>query len=450
MSATSVFDTVLFGNIFGTDEVRECFSERSYVAHMIEAECALAKAEEIEGIIPSGVAAAICKYSDVAKIDWPLLAARTEIVGYPVLPLVEQMATWCPESKAGYIHWGATTQDIMDLASVLQMRNGLDIVERLLLRVTSVLRSMAAKYRDTPMAGRTHLQHALPVTFGYKCAVWLSGLERHVERLAQIKERCLLVQFGGAAGTLASLGADGVRVRKTLAAVLGLRDPVITWHVSRDTVAEIIGFLALIGGSLGKIALDLMIMSSNELNEVAEPYVPHRGASSTMPQKRNPISSEVILAQSKILRAQAGLLLDAMITDFERASGPWHLEWAAIPTAFVSVVGALHQADFALSGLQVNEDAMLANLRSTRGLIVAEAVMMALAESTGRQEAHEIVYQACVAAHEGGRSLIEALREVPVVVENVPDERLEKLCDPTRYMGTCREMVDELLARSSG
>jgi adenylosuccinate lyase len=338
----------------------------------------------------------------------------------------------------------------MDLASVLQMRNGLAIVERLLLRITSVLRSMASKYRDTPMAGRTHLQHALPVTFGYKCAVWLSGLERHAERLTQIKERCLLVQFGGAAGTLASLGADGVRVRKTLAAVLGLRDPVITWHVSRDTVAEIINFLALVGGTLGKIALDLMIMSSNELNEVAEPYVPHRGASSTMPQKRNPISSEVILAQSKILRAQSGLLLDAMITDFERASGPWHLEWAAIPTAFVSVVGALHQADFALSGLQVNEDAMLANLRSTRGLIVAEAVMMALAESTGRQEAHEIVYRACVTAHEGGRSLLEALREVPVVVENLRDERLEKLCDPTRYLGTCREMVDELLARGGG
>ncbi|KAK8042905.1 hypothetical protein PG994_013388 [Apiospora phragmitis] len=383
-------------------EVRECFSERSYVAYMIEAECALSRAEEAEGAIPGGVADVICQHSNVAKIDWKLLGSRTEIVGYPVFPLVEQMASWCPENKV--------------------MRNGLGIVERLIKRIVQTLRTMAAKYRDTPMAGRTHLQHALPVTFGYKCGVWLAGMQRHVERLEQIKERCLLVQFGGAAGTLASLGDDGLRVRKRLASILGLRDPVITWHVARDTVAEIVNFLALVGGSLGKIALDLMIMCSNELNEVAEPYVPHRGASSTMPQKRNPISSEVILAQSKILRAQAGLLLDAMITDFERASGPWHLEWAAVPTAFISAVGSLHQADFALAGLQVNEGAMLANLQGTRGLIVAEAVMMALAAHTGRQEAHEVVYRACAAAFEDRGSLLEALQEVEVVVKHIEPE----------------------------
>ncbi|KAK8010259.1 adenylosuccinate lyase [Apiospora arundinis] len=447
MFAATVFDTVLFRNIFGTEEVRECFSERSYVAHMIEAECALSKAEEAEGVIPGGVADVIAQHCDVSKIDWELLGSRTEIVGYPVFPLVEQMASWCPDEEAGYIHWGATTQDIMDLASVLQMRNGLAIVERLIQRVVQTLRTMAAKYRDTPMAGRTHLQHALPITFGYKCGVWLAGMQRHAERLEQIKERCLLVQFGGAAGTLASLGDDGVRVRKRLASILGLRDPVITWHVARDTVAEIVNFLALVGGTLGKIALDLMFMCSNELNEVAEPYVPHRGASSTMPQKRNPISSEVILAQSKILRAQAGLLLDAMITDFERASGPWHLEWTAVPTAFISAVGSLHQADFALAGLQVNEGAMLANLQGTRGLIVAEAVMMALATHTGRQEAHEVVYKACVAAHEDGGSLLEALQEIEIVTSHLSHEQLEELCDPTKYMGTCQVMVDELLAQ---
>ncbi|KAL2202884.1 argininosuccinate lyase, partial [Sarocladium strictum] len=445
MSSATVFDSVLFGNIFGTQEVRECFSERSYVANMIEAECALAEAEEAEGVVPAGTAAVIRKHSDVSKIDWQLLAERAEIVGYPVLGLVEQMSSWCPEEQSGYIHWGATTQDIMDLASMLQMRSGLVIVERLLHKVIASLTSMSAKYRSTPMAGRTHLQHALPITFGYKCGVWLSGLRRHAERLEQIKERCLLVQFGGAAGTLASLGDAGIRVRKQLASILGLRDPVITWHVARDTVAEIINYLALVGGSLGKIALDLMIMSSNELNEVAEPYVPHRGASSTMPQKRNPISSEVILAQSKILRAQAGLVLDGMISDFERASGPWHLEWAAIPTAFISMVGSLHQAEFALSGLQVNEDVMLRNLESTRGLIVAESVMMSLANFTGRQEAHEIVYKGCVDAHENSRPLLDSLLEIEVVVKHIALEDLKKLCDPTKYMGTCQEMVDELL-----
>lgn len=348
---------------------------------------------------------------------------------------------------AGYIHWGATTQDIMDIASVLQIKHGLAIVSSLLHKITATLTTMSTTYRDVPMAGRTHLQHALPITFGYKCAVWLSSFRRHLTRLAHLQDSALLVQFGGAAGTLASLGPSdaGIRVRKRLAALVGLSDPVITWHVARDGVADVVNFLALVGGTLGKLALDLVVMSSNELNEVAEPYVPHRGASSTMPQKRNPISSEVMLAQSKILRAQAGLVLDGMVADFERASGPWHLEWAAVPTAFIALVGSLHQADFALAGLCVNEEAMMANLQSTRGLIVAEAVMMGLAKYTGRQEAHETVYKACVQAHEKGASLKEVLEGVPEVVAHLGGEELAELCDPTKYLGCCQLMIDELV-----
>ncbi|KAH7030621.1 L-Aspartase-like protein [Microdochium trichocladiopsis] len=358
------------------------------------------------------------------------------------------MTTWVPPEASGYIHWGATTQDIMDLASTLQMKAGLEIVERLLVQLETTLRKMSHAYRDVPMAGRTHLQHALPITFGYKCAVWLSSIRRHVLRIHQLQESSLMVQFGGAAGTLASLGTTdaGIRVRKRLGEVLGLTDPVITWHVARDTVAEIINFLALVGGSLGKIALDLIIMSSNELNEVAEPYVPHRGASSTMPQKRNPISSEVILAHSKILRAQAGLVLDGMVSDFERASGPWHLEWAAIPTAFISVVGSLFQADFALAGLVVNQSAMRENLLSTRGLIVSEAVMMALAVHIGRVRAHDVVYAACTKTIDTpGTHLLDMLKESEVVTSHLGQEELSRLCDPEQYMGCCQHMVDDML-----
>ncbi|EXK24997.1 3-carboxy-cis,cis-muconate cycloisomerase [Fusarium oxysporum f. sp. melonis 26406] len=213
MAAATVHDTSLFRDTFGTEEIRECFSERSYVSKLIEAECALAQAEEDQGVIPLGTAKVIREHSDVSKIDWPLLAKRAEVVGYPILGLVEQMASWVPHQQSGYIHWGATTQDIMDLASQLQIKDGIAIVERHLGETINTLESMSSKYRDTPMAGRTHLQHALPITFGYKCGVWLSGLRRHAERLQQIKERCLLVQFGGAAGTLASLGSsdDGIR-----------------------------------------------------------------------------------------------------------------------------------------------------------------------------------------------------------------------------------------------
>lgn len=299
------------------------------------------------------------------------------------------------------------------------------------------------------MAGRTHLQHALPCTFGYKCAVYLSGILRHQERLEEIKKRCLLVQFGGAAGTLASLGThEGIQVRAQLAKELSLRDPPITWHVARDGIAEILNFLGLVGGTLGKIAYDVIIMSSNELGEVSEPFVPHRGASSTMPQKRNPISSEVVLAASKLLRANAGLGLDALVVDFERASGPWHLEWVAIPEAFVLCVGALHQMRFTLDGLVVNTKSMQRNLHSTRGLIVGEAVMMGLAPFTGRQKAHDLVYEACKTAIENDRSLLDVLKGDSSLPNDIPEDKLASLCDPLNYLGASQIMVDNVLQES--
>lgn len=383
-----------------------------------------------------------------STLDLERLRHETEIVGYPILPLVRQLSTICGEEAGKYVHWGATTQDIMDLASVLQMKEGLSIVERLLKDVIKTLRGLSEKYRDTPMAGRTHLQHALPVTFGYKCAVWLSGFQRHLERLEQLKVRTLLVQFGGAAGSLASLGSgdDGLRVREALAQELGLSNTPITWHVARDGVAEITNFLALLGGSMGKLALDIILMSSNELSEVAEPFVPHRGASSTMPQKRNPISSEVILAASKVLRSNAGLVLDGMVADFERASGPWHLEWVAVPESFVIAVGALSQTDFALSGLSVNSKQMMENLHSTKGLIVAEAVMMGMAPHVGRQRAHDIVYEACRESIEKDRTLLACLVEKEEVTAKMNSKKLRELCDPVNYLGASARMVDDVLA----
>jgi adenylosuccinate lyase len=236
-----------------------------------------------------------------------------------------------------------------------------------------------------------------------------------------------------------------VNVRAQLAVELDLHDPPITWHVARDTIAEIINFLALVGGSLGKIAYDLIIMSSNELGEVSEPFVPHRGASSTMPQKRNPISSEVILAASKLLRADAGVALDAMVSDFERASGPWHLEWVVIPEAFVLAVGALHQMNFVMKDLVVNVDAMRENLMSTKGLIVGEAVMMGLAPVLGRQKAHDVVYEACRVATEERRSLLDVLKQNPDVMGNLSQEAVVDLCSPLNYLGASHIMVDHVL-----
>ncbi len=306
----------------------------------------------------------------------------------------------------------------MDTAVVLQIRAGLELIEQDLTAVRGHLAELARRHRDTPMAGRTHLQHALPITFGYKAAIWLSALDRHAERLAELRPRVLLAQFGGAAGTLASLGSGErtlCRAAPNSPANSGLGDPPITWHVARDGIAETVQFLALLAGSLGKIAFDVMLMSATEFGEAAEPFVAGRGSSSTMPQKRNPISCELILAAAKVLRQQAGLVLDAMVTDFERATGPWHVEWVAVPEAFGYAAGALHQSRFLLGGLIVDPGRMAKNLGMTHGLIVAEAVMMGLAPHTGRNEAHDLVYDACRVAIETDRPLLDVLLETPAV-----------------------------------
>jgi 3-carboxy-cis,cis-muconate cycloisomerase len=289
------------------------------------------------------------------------------------------------------------------------------------------------------------LQQALPVTFGYKTSIWLAMFDRHAERLPQLKPRVLVGQFAGAAGTLASLGQKGFEVQQALCEELGLAVPVSTWHVARDGFAEAINFLALVTGSLGKIALDIMIMASTEFAEVYEPFVKGRGASSTMPQKRNPISCELILAAAKAVRQHAGLMLDASIQDFERATGPWHAEWIAIPESFVLTSGALHQAKFALGGLIVDETQMAKNLAISRGLIVAEAVMMGLAPQLGRQEAHDIVYDACRHANEAHISLQEALVADPRITSQIDRETIERLTSPRNYLGLAAQMVDRVL-----
>jgi 3-carboxy-cis,cis-muconate cycloisomerase len=438
--------------MFGTAAMRGIFGDEALLARCIDVEAALARAQGRLGIIPVEAGEAITRAASAfangrCALDLARLKKETETVGYPILPLVRQLAEWAGECGR-YIHWGATTQDIMDTVVVLQIRAGLALIEEDLTAIRDHLAELARRYRDTPMAGRTHLQHALPVTFGYKAAVWLSALDRHADRLRELRPRVLLAQFGGAAGTLASLGngGEGLETRAELARELALGDPPITWHVTRDGIAETVQVLALLLGSLGKIAFDVMLMSATEFGEAAEPFVAGRGSSSTMPQKRNPISCELILAAAKVLRQHAGLVLDAMVTDFERATGPWHVEWVAVPETFGYAAGALSQARFMLGGLIVDSGRMARNLGMTHGLIVAEAVMMGLAPHTGRNEAHDLVYDACRVAIETDRPLIDVLLETPAVAGSLGPQRLQELTDPANYLGAAPAMVDRMLA----
>jgi 3-carboxy-cis,cis-muconate cycloisomerase len=445
MNNLSLIDSPFFGASLTDARMREIFCARAFLRRCVETEVALARAQERLSVIPADAARDIAQAAESYSFDEERLARETEIVGYPILPIVEQLAD--AAGKAGrYLHWGATTQDIMDTAAVLQVRAGIDLIETQLNEAMDALRDLADVHRDTPMAGRTHLQHALPVTFGYKAAVWLSALQRHEERLRQLRPRVLVVEFSGASGTLASLGEKGLAVQAEFASVLGLVVPAITWHSARDGMAEAVQLLALISGSLAKLAFDISIMMTTELGEVSEPYVRHRGASSTMPQKRNPISCELIIGAAKLVRQHAGLMLDAMVHDFERATGAWHLEWAAVPEAFGLTSGALRQAVFMLSGLEVHKDRMRANLDVSKGLIVAETVMMALAPITGRQTAHDLIYAGCRRAVESDQSLFEALSVMPEVAAPLGLERLSELTNPANYLGSAAQMVDRVLA----
>jgi 3-carboxy-cis,cis-muconate cycloisomerase len=446
--ATSVVDSIVFGRSFGTPAMRAVFSDRAFIARCIEVEVALARAEAACGVIPAEAAAVIEREARLDRIDFERLGRETELVGFPIVPLLHQL-TECAGDAGRYIHWGATTQDIMDTATVLQVRAALDIVEADLRELRRILAELAVRHRDTPMAGRTHLQQALPVTFGYKVAIWLAMFDRHQQRLAQLRPRVQVVSLAGAVGTLASLGSQGFAVQQALATELHLDIPATSWHVARDAFAETVNLLALITGSLGKVAVDVMIMASTEFGELSEPFVNGRGASSTMPQKRNPIASELMLAAAKVVRQHAGLMVDAMIHDFERATGPWQAEWVALPESFVYASGALHQARFALAGLVVDAGRMRENLGISQGLIVAEAVMMGLAPILGRQQAHDLVYDACRSVNTHGGTLAEALSAMPAVGQHFDHAAIEVLTDPINYLGLAPQMVDRAVALSA-
>jgi 3-carboxy-cis,cis-muconate cycloisomerase len=444
--ASTVFDSEIFRDAFGTPAMRAVFSDEAFVRNCVTVEVALARAQGRIGVIPETAAAEIARSADASRIDFSKLKQETEVVGYPIVGIVHQLAKQCGEAGR-YVHWGATTQDIMDTATVLQIRDGLSLVAGDLERIDRALVALIEKHRRTVMAGRTHLQHALPITFGHKAAVWLSLVRRNARRLEELRPRVLVGQFAGAVGTLASLGDKGMAVHDALMEELALGTPDMTWHAARDSLAEVVGFLALVSAGLAKIATDVALLMQTEVAEAFEPFVAGRGSSSTMPQKRNPISCELILAAARAVRQHAGLMLDAVIADHERATGPWQLEWVAVPESFMATGAALHHAAFMLTGLVVDPERMRSNLFLTGGLILAEAVMMALAPHLGRGAAHDVVYAACRAAVENKSGLDAELRKCPEVMARLSEQQIGALTDPANYLGSADAMIDRMLAR---
>src|SRR5438876_1939539 len=352
---STVIDSTVFRHIFSNEPMRQVFSDEHRVQCYLDIEAALARVQARLGLIPKPAANEIAAKCTLDIIDMAKLKTQTELIGYPVLGVVQQLVAACADDLGQYSHWGATTQDITDTATILQIQEALALVEDDLTAISGYLADLARRYRDTPMAGRSNLQQAVPITFGFKAATLLAAMQRHRARLAELRPRVLVGEFAGAAGTLSSLGANGLKVQEALMVELGLGQPEIAWHTVRDRIGEVGCFLGLVTGTLGKLAMDVKLLMQTEVAEVFEPFHEGRGSSSTMPQKRNPISSLYIHATAALVRQNTAALLEAAVADHERSTGPWEIEWIALPEIFLLASGALRQTSDLVAGLQVDE-----------------------------------------------------------------------------------------------
>ncbi len=438
----------LLDPLFRWQAVEDVFSDRARIQSMLDFEAALARAEARVGVIPASAAASIAAKCRADVIDFEALAQTAAEAGNLAIPLVKQLtAAVAAESKeaARFVHWGATSQDAIDTGFMLQARRALELLAGDLDRFSEILARLVNEHRATTLAARTWMQQALPSTLGLRVAGWLDAVDRHRLRLAETSSRALVLQFGGAVGTLAALGDKGMVVAEALGQELKLALPAVPWHAHRDRLAEVATTLGLCTGTLGKIARDLSLQAQTEVGEIFEPAAPGRGGSSTMPHKRNPVTAAVVLAAAARVPALVSNMLTAMVQEQERGLGGWHVEWEVLPEIMSLAAGALHHLCDTVEHLDIDAERMRANLEITRGLIFAEAVQMVLAEQMGRQPAHELVEAGCRSAQKQQRHLRDVLAGDPKVKEHLNEKDLRRLFDPVRYLGVAGELIDRVL-----
>ncbi|HHY47559.1 MAG TPA: adenylosuccinate lyase [Firmicutes bacterium] len=439
-------DSALFKDIFGAEKMREIFSDEMLVQRWLDVEAALAEAEAELGLIPMGAASEIRRKANLDFIDLSALKKGIDVTGHPIVPLIRLLERACEGDSGKYIHWGATTQDIMDSAVVLQIRDAYEVILGQLSSLDQIMCELARKYRDTVMAGRTHGQHALPVTFGFKVAVWVEEMRRHMQRLEESKKRVLVGQFAGAAGTLASLGENAERVQKLLMHKLGLGVSKIAWHNSRDGIAEFVLILAMIAATAGKIANEVVALQKTEVAELEEPFsLGNTVGSSTMPHKRNPMMSEGLIATAHMVKFTALAAIDGMGHEHERDMRRWAMEWDFIPRVCIMTSGVLDRLSFVLKGLVVKPERMMQNLMLLKGLINSEEVMLEIAKFIGRQEAHEVIYEDSMKVYEEDKPFRTVLLEDPRVSNHLDEETITRLLDPRSYTGLAGRSVDKVV-----
>jgi len=440
-------DSTIFSPLFTDEEISFLLTDEVYVRALVEVEVALALAQGKLGIIPTSAAKRI---SDVTanKVDLTALTKGAVRSGFPIIALVQELRKQVGPEAAAYVHWGATTQDIMDSACVLQLRSAMQLYKRAILGIVRHLSALADRHRTTVLAARTHGQQALPISFGLKVASWLAPMIRHAERSDEIAPRLLVVQFGGGAGTLAALGDKGLAVTQALADELKLGVPVTPWHVQRDSFVEFAGWLSLVTGTLGKMAQDIILLAQTEVGEVAESAEEGRGGSSTMPQKSNPIMSELILAAARTNASLLSAMHHAQIQEHERGTHGWQVEWLTLPQMMILTGGALKHALYLAQNLQVDSAAMRANIARANDVTLAEAAVFTLAKAMPRPKAEELVKKACAVAIAENQPLIEVVKRS--VGSEVPVDAVDwdALANPANYLGEAKKIIDRVLQRA--
>lgn len=439
----------LFDAYFTARNMREVFSDQGRVQAMLDFEAALARAEARVGLIPASAVAPIAAACRAEHYDFAALGEAIAIAGNSAIPLVKalgkQIAAHDQDAER-YVHLGATSQDVMDTGLVLQLRQALHLIDRDLARLGEALAIQARRHVVTPLAGRTWLQHATPVTLGMKIAGWLGAVTRSRQRLHALKPRLLVLQFGGASGTLAALGEQAMPIAEALAQELQLTLPEQPWHTQRDRLVEFGAALGLIAGSLGKLGRDISLLMQTEAAEVFEPSAPGKGGSSTMPHKRNPVGAAVLIGAATRIPGLLSTLFSAMPQEHERSLGLWHAEWETLPEICCLVSGALQQALLITEGLEVDAERMAQNLDLTQGLVLAEAVSIVLAQRIGRDKAHHLLELCCKRAVAEQRHLRAVLGDEPHVTAELSSAELDQLMNPAHYLGQAQTWVERALA----
>ena len=438
----------LLAPMLSSAAMRDVCDDATYLQHMLDFEAALARAEAATGVIPASAAGPITKACKAESFDLDALAEAATRSGNLAIPLVKALTASVARADADaarYVHWGATSQDVIDTAAMLTLRAAIDALLADLDRAIAGFAKLAKQHRATAMVARTWLQHALPMPFGLKLAEYAAALHRSRARLQRMRKETLALQFGGAAGTLAALGDNGWRVAEKLAQELELPLPDAPWHTHRDRMAEAASVLAILAGTCGKIARDVSLMMQTDVAEAFEPSGEGRGGSSTMPHKRNPVAAATALAAATMAPNLAATIFAAQVQDHERSAGPWHAEWPTLPMLLLVTSGALAAIVDIAEGLEVDAARMRVNLDATHGLIMAESVTMALAEKIGKSEAHHLVEAASKKAVAEKKDLRDVLTQDPKVTAHLDAGKIAGLFEPMAYQGVSQTLIDRLL-----